>query len=530
MSRKCFFLAFTAFFLTLYLVMCLTPASANEDDWDSLIVTLSPENSIVSKDVYILEALKFDGYGMVLVQVSKEDERLGDAVLENNSTAWCYLDSNNVRLKACNVTDQKTLPMFGSLCSPEAEIIFETKKIVEDDVVLELDLEANKDEYFLDEDIIIDMELRNVGEVKSDRIRLDLDSDGLLVKEGGPEIITLDKGSKKSCELRLRFPERLKESYNITVTLNWEDNSGKHSLYQDVETELIEPLKIYKSAGLEAFSGNPVCVTISVKNIQKRKVNVSLLDLPPATFTVTSISRSDGDGMGPESPDYLNWNFVLAPEEKKTFSYYIKSDQPGAHRVPQVHTYSNLCGQTYNECSDSDNIITIFENISYLPYRNETHTEVTISSGVDLSSYLDKNGYSLLDIRVENKELDAFIFIPKGTRLLDSHKESIQAITITEVDQPSLPASLLLAEKCYGLEPEGAEFDPFCRLDLSLSDSVKGNFPAIYRYCGSNSIWNLTDCIVNENRISADISDFSIYAVLAEPPQEIKLNVKIVPS
>lgn len=212
MSRKCFFLAFTAFFLTLYLVMCLTPASANEDDWDSLIVTLSPENSIVSKDVYILEALKFDGYGMVLVQVSKEDERLGDAVLENNSTAWCYLDSNNVRLKACNVTDQKTLPMFGSLCSPEAEIVFETKKIVEDDVVLELDLEANKDEYFLDEDIIIDMELRNVGEVKSDRIRLDLDSDGLLVKEGGPEIITLDKGSKKSCELRLRFPERLKES------------------------------------------------------------------------------------------------------------------------------------------------------------------------------------------------------------------------------------------------------------------------------------------------------------------------------
>ncbi|AGF98370.1 hypothetical protein MmTuc01_3108 [Methanosarcina mazei Tuc01] len=155
---------------------------------------------------------------------------------------------------------------------------------------------------------------------------------------------------------------------------------------------------------------------------------------------------------------------------------------------------------------------------------------MTISSGVDLSSYLDKNGYSLLDIRVENKELDAFIFIPKGTRLLDSHKESIQAITITEVDQPSLPASLLLAEKCYGLEPEGAEFDPFCRLDLSLSDSVKGNFPAIYRYCGSNSIWNLTDCIVNENRISADISDFSIYAVLAEPPQEIKLNVKIVPS
>jgi len=100
MSKKYFFCAFAAFFLTLYLVMCLTPALASEDNWDNLIVTLSPENSIISKDVYTLEVLKFDGYGMILVQVSKNGESLGDAALENNSTAWCYLDNSNVRLKA----------------------------------------------------------------------------------------------------------------------------------------------------------------------------------------------------------------------------------------------------------------------------------------------------------------------------------------------------------------------------------------------------------------------------------------------
>jgi len=75
-------------------------------------------------------------------------------------------------------------------------------------VVLELDLDADKDEYLLDNDVIVDMELRNIGEVKTDKIRIDVDSDGLRVKEGAPENIILDKGSKKSYKLRFRFQIR----------------------------------------------------------------------------------------------------------------------------------------------------------------------------------------------------------------------------------------------------------------------------------------------------------------------------------
>jgi hypothetical protein len=533
MSRKCFFCAFAVFFLILYLIICLSPASANDDDWDNLIATLSPENSVISKDVYTLEALKFDGYGMVLVQVSKNGEKLGEAVLENNSTAWCYLDNNNLRLKAYNVTDQKTLPMFGSLCSPEAEVVFETKKYAEDNVALELDLDTDKDEYLLDDEVIVEMELRNTGEVKTDKIKLDVDSDGLLVKEGVPESIMLDKGSKKSSELRFRFPDKIKETYNITVKANWEDSSGEHSLSKAVEIEPLEPLEIYKNTGSEAFSGDPVYVTVSVKNIQKRAVNVSLLDLPPATFTIINSSVSGSELSGSEeiyseNPDYLSRDFVLAPEEKKTFSYSMKSEQLGAHRVPQVHAYSNLCGQLYTECSDSENIVTVYENISYLPYSNETLTEVTLASGADLSAYLDKNGYALLDIQIENKALDASLFIPKGTRLLDSQEEPLKAITISEATQPSLPESLLLAGKCYGLEPEGAEFEPFATLKLSLNTSIEGNFPAIYCYEEKSSGWTQTNSTVNENRISADISAFSIYAVLAEAPAEVTLKVNIV--
>ncbi len=544
MSRKSILCVFATFFLTLYLLICLTPVSANEDEWDNLIVTLSPENSVISKNVYTLEALKFDGYGMVWVQISKNGENLGDAVLENNSTAWCYMDNNSVRLKACNVTDQETLPMFGSLCSPKAEIVFETKKDVEDNVALELDLDADKEEYLLDEDVIVDMELRNTGEVKTDKIKLDVDSDGLLVKEGVPESIMLDKGSKKSSELRFRFPDKVKDNYNITVNVNWKDGSGEHSLSKDVEIELTEPLEIYKNTGSEAFSGGPVYVVVSVKNVQKRAVNVSLFDLLPETFSLVNDSEFSAVNISELSNSYsnsennsdsnsenfsnLNWNFVLAPEEKKIISYYIKSEQTGAHRTPQVHAYSDLCGQSYVEISDSENIITVYENMSYKEYSNNTKAKVVLSSGNDLSAYLDKNGYALLDIWVKNEVLDVTLFISKGTRLLDSQREPLKSITIKEVDQPSLPGSLNLEENCYKLEPEGTEIEPYANLSLGLKTPLEGNFPSIYRYDEDKAIWTLIDSSLNEDRISAKIDDFSIYGVLSEPQQKVKLNVKVV--
>jgi len=526
-KRNYAFCVSAAFFIALFLLSGLLPASANEDDWDNLTVTLGPENSIVSKDEYSLEALKFDGYGMVWVQVFKNGILIGDAVLENNSSSWCYFDSENVRLKAYNVTDQRSLPMFGSLFSPKAELIFETKRNFENNVILELDLEADKDEYYLSDEVIVDMELRNTGLVKAEKIELELDSDELLVKEGCPEKIMLDKGSKKSCELRFKFPEKIKENYFIKLDVNWKDSSGKHSLSKNVEIEVAEPLAIYKNTGSEGFAGSPVYITLSVKNIQDRAVNVRLLDLLPATFSVVN-NTSGGKELNSGSSSCLSWNFVLDPEEKKTFSYSVKSEILGAHRVPQVHAYSNLCGQPYTESSDSENIITIYENISYSPYSNKTLTEVTLASGADISAYLDNNGYALLDILVKNDALDASIFIPKGTRLLDSQKEPLKAITITETDHPALPGTLYLAGKYYyGLEPEGAEFDPYVNLSMGLNSSMKGNFVSVYCYDEDNSAWTLVNSTLSENRISAKLTGFFVYAALAEPPAQVNLYVNL---
>jgi len=380
------FYIITVFLVASYMFIGIMPAAANEDDWSSLTVTLGNENSIIdisSVNEYTIEALEFDGYGMVWIRVSKNGLTLGDTVLENNSSSWCYMDNNNIRLKALNVTNRENLPMFSNLCSPEAEVVFETKKSAEEtsaenNVSLELDLEADKDEYLLGDEVTVDTELRNTGNIKADKIKFEVDPDGLLVTEGGPENISIDKGSKKSFELKFRFPEKIKENYNITANVSWEDHSGKHFFSKVVDISVSEPLEIYKNTGSEVFIGTPAYVTVSVKNVQDRIVNVSLIDMLPATFTMINNSKPAASVLGLDSSPYLSQNFMLSPEEMKTFSYSIKSEKIGAHRVPQTHAYANLCGQLYNECSDSENIITVYNNISYQEYKNEKVKTETI--------------------------------------------------------------------------------------------------------------------------------------------------------
>lgn len=375
MNKSSHFYIIMVFLIVSSLLIGIMPAAANEDDWNNLTITLGTENSAVSVNGYTLEALKFDGYGMVWLQVSKNGATLGDAVLENNSSSWCYMDSDNIRLKACNVTDRRSLPMFSNLCSPEADVVFETKKPASDNMSLDLDLEADKDEYLLGDEVIVDTQIRNTGEVAADKIKFDLNPDGLFVQNEVPENLALEKGSKNSFELHFRFPENIKEDYNITANVSWEDNSVKHFLSKIVEIKVSKPLEIYKNTVSDVFLGNPAYVTVSVKNVQDRPVNVSLIDLLPETFALTNNSDLNSSFFNLNNPSYLNQRFMLSPEEMKTFSYSIISEQLGAHRVPQTHAYANLCGQMYNESADSENIITVYENMSYKEYKNDTSIE-----------------------------------------------------------------------------------------------------------------------------------------------------------
>ncbi|MCQ1535809.1 hypothetical protein FTO70_08990 [Methanosarcina sp. KYL-1] len=373
MNKKSFLHTASGFiFLLLLLGAGVSLAWAEEDEWESLQITLGLENPTFSKDGYTVEALEFDGYGMVVLRVSESGTVLGDVALENNSSGWSYLDNKKLRLKAGNVTDQEKLPMFGSLYSPRAELIFETKEPEEETAALELDLEADEEEYFLDEEVSIEMELRNTGEVKVDQIRLEVDSDGLVIREAVPQRFILDTGAKKTADLKFRFPDRIKKSYLVTVRASWTDSSGEHFTSETVEIKVEEPLEVYKFANSETFTGKTLYVTVSVKNIQKRTVKVRFFDALPGTFTFIEDSDTDEESA-------LNREFVLAPDERRVFSYCISSEQPGAYRVPEAHAYVQLSGQAYAISSgsedDENDIIRVYRRISYRDYKADKKAE-----------------------------------------------------------------------------------------------------------------------------------------------------------
>jgi hypothetical protein len=361
----------TSFFLALTLLMFATgvsPAFADDDDWDNLTVVLSPENPVFSVGVfsvgeYTIEALGFDGYGEVWVEVSKNGMALGEVVLEDNSTAWSYIDDRNIRLKAGNVSDMRILPMFGTLYSPKAEIICEIKKRDLETVSLYLSLDPEEDEYSLDDDVVVEMELRNTGDVKADRVRLEVDSDGLIIRESCPEKIILGKKSEKSCDLKFRFPDsNLKKTYNVTVQASWTDGTGEHSLSENAEIEIIDPLNIYKNVCSETDLEETVYVSISVENVQGRAMKVRLLDVLPSSFT--HVDDSDSGGLSD-----LSWEFELAPEERKSFTYSMKPGRLGGYRIPEAHAYIDFDGQFYATSSDMENdIIRVYRKITYMEY------------------------------------------------------------------------------------------------------------------------------------------------------------------
>ena len=504
---------------------------ASAAEWDSATFTLSLENPVVSKGDYTLNVVEFDGYGMVSINVSNNGVFIGSTVLVNNDSNWCYMDNDRIRLKGVNVTDQRVLPLFGSIYSPQAEIIFATEKIPKDSVSLALSISTDKEEYLLDQAIITTVKIRNTGEVKIDGIRLGIDSDNLLIQGDLPSGFSLGDGTYRSEEIKFRFPAALlKGFYNISVDVSWNDARGTRYFLEDSTTVQVQmPLEIRKSTTSETIPGKPVYTSLSVENVQTRPVTVRLTDVLPMCFTLI-------DGTVTDNKSDLNWKFVLAPHERKVFSYQMNPEQVGAHRVPQVHATWNLWGEDCTNSSESDNIIAVYRGVSYrerdfpdLPPAPDAVVEVL--SGEDFSNYVDANGFALVDIKVKNDTLNAFVFIPRGTKILDANNTRLTEITIKQFENQLIHSNLRLVGEIFcQLEPNGSTFDPHIYVDLPYNTSmVKGGTPRIYRY-NNNTTWSPLNSLVSEGRISARLNNFSVYAVFVESPVKVMLGATIRPA
>jgi len=346
-------------FTLLIIIVVIPIASATE--WDSATFTLSLENPVVSMGDYTINVVEFDGYGMVALKINYNGLFVGNAVLVNNNSNWNYLENDRIRLKGINVTDQRILPIYGSVHSPRAEIVFATEITPEESGSMALSISTDKDEYLTDDQVITTMQIRNIGEVKVDDIYLNVDLDGLMIQGDLPSGFSLEDGTYRSEEIKLRFPATLhKGFYNISVNMSWTNAHGVQDFLTESDSiSITQPIEIYKSITNEVSLGQTVYTSISVENIQSRLVRIRLDDVLPMFFT--SI-----DGTVTDNKQDLNWNFILAPHERKVVSYQIIPGQVGAHRVPDARVTWNFWGANYTNSSDLDNVIAVYQGVSFL--------------------------------------------------------------------------------------------------------------------------------------------------------------------
>jgi len=502
------------FFALLIITVSFPIASATE--WDSATFTLSMENPVVSKGDYKINVVEFDGYGMVALNISCNGVFIGNTVLMNNESNWFYMDNDRIRFKGINVTDQRILPIYGSVYSPQTEIVFATEKFPEKSGSLALSISTDKDEYLIDEQVIVTMQIRNIGEVKVDDIRLNDDLDGLIIQGDLPSGFGLEDGTYRSEVVKLRFPSTLhKGSYNISVNMSWTNAHGTRDFLTESNTvSITQPIDVYKSTTNEASPGQTVYTSISVENIQSRPVSVRLDDALPIFFTLINGTVTD-------NKQDLNWDFILAPHEIKVVSYQMIPAQVGAHRVPKPHVTWNLWGENYTNSSNLDNVISVYQGVSFrkqeFPEPTPTPDEVIeVSSGEDFSNFVDANGYALEDIKVTNDILNVFVFIPKGTKILDANGTPLTKITIKPSENHPDHSGLKLAgETFYQLEPKGADFDPYVIIDLPFNTSNTGT-PMICRYNNTTTTWDYQYGTVSRARISTHLTQFSVYGVFIE--------------
>ena len=346
-------------FTLLIIIVVIPIASATE--WDSATFTLSLENPVVSMGDYTINVVEFDGYGMVALKINYNGLFVGNAVLVNNNSNWNYLENDRIRLKGINVTDQRILPIYGSVHSPRAEIVFATEITPEESGSMALSISTDKDEYLTDDQVITTMQIRNIGEVKVDDIYLNVDLDGLMIQGDLPSGFSLEDGTYRSEEIKLRFPATLhKGFYNISVNMSWTNAHGVQDFLTESDSiSITQPIEIYKSITNEVSLGQTVYTSISVENIQSRSVRIRLDDVLPMFFTLI-------DGTVTDNKQDLNWNFILAPHERKVVSYQMITEQVGAHRTPKPHVTWNLWGANYTNSSDSDNVIAVYQGVSFL--------------------------------------------------------------------------------------------------------------------------------------------------------------------
>ncbi len=150
----------------------------------------------------------------------------------------------------------------------------------------------------------------------------------------------------------------------------------------------------------------------------------------------------------------------------------------------------------------------------------------------DLSGSLqvDSQGYTISSVELNSSDGRLSFSIASNTRMLDSRGIRLRSITMAEpAASPPEPPPFNAIVLAYDLGPEGATFDPPITLTLSydpaeLPEGAVENNLAIAYWDGSQ--WEFLETTVNagENSVSAEVSHFSTFALLAQIPPLLSIT------
>lgn len=136
---------------------------------------------------------------------------------------------------------------------------------------------------------------------------------------------------------------------------------------------------------------------------------------------------------------------------------------------------------------------------------------------------LASSGRLLETVDITSEDGKVNIFIAKGTYCLDEKGDRLRKLIVTvQEEAPEIPEGYFLLSNTYDLSPDGATFDPYLRLTLAyeeedIPEEIREENLYIAYYSHE---WLPLDSIVDaeENKVSADVTHFTIFAIMAKAP------------
>ncbi len=145
-------------------------------------------------------------------------------------------------------------------------------------------------------------------------------------------------------------------------------------------------------------------------------------------------------------------------------------------------------------------------------------------SGLGGSLRMDSQGFTISFVELNSSDGRLSFSIASNTRMLNSNGTRLRSITVAEsTASPPEPPPLNTIVLAHDVGPEGATFDPPITLTMSydpteLPAGADENNLVIGYWDGSQ--WEILETTVNtgENTVSAEVSHFSTFALLAQLP------------